>query len=54
MMELTAEQWKWLPSKVYLVVMLEIIKLLTSVIDIWNILTAIHNKLYKFMFSNPN
>lgn len=33
-MELTGEQWKWSPTKVYLVVMLEIIKLLTSVIDI--------------------
>lgn len=34
MMELKGEQQKWSPSKVYLVVMLEIIKLLTFVTDI--------------------
>jgi len=32
--------------------MLETIELLISVTEIYNILTPIHNKLYKFMLSN--
>ena len=49
---LTDEQRNWWSFKVYLAVMLETIKLFTSMTEICNILTPIHNKLYKFMLSN--